>query len=183
MTGFSASFILKFNLLIAPRVTQMGGASEPGKLTGKQMRLIASILMLIIAAPSLAQEIKLQCDLGITYEYQNGTRDKKTVVAMVDIFETPSYLSIDIGEAEPLLSISSAVRGRVISSSNTSDKNKWELNSESTDLRAGQPNSTRSVRVDRNTGLLAFREYFRRGLLTTTGSGYCTKVNDAVRKF
>lgn len=139
--------------------------------------------MLVVAAPSLAQEIKLQCDLKITYEYQKGAREDKTVVALVDILETPSFLGIDISEAEPVLSMSSVVKGRVISSTNTSDRNKWELNSETTDLKAGQPNSVRSIRVDRNTGMLAFREYFRRGQITVTGTGYCNKVNEAVRKF
>ncbi len=139
---------------------------------------------LAISSISYAEDLKLQCELQISRAFISGQTEKETVNATVEItdLKEPKYLAIFVDAAEPLISVASRLRANVVKAMNWSDDSKWELQVETKEAEK-YPNTTNSVRIDRNTGVLTFQRIFRGGELVTSGVGPCTKVNMALKKF
>ena len=146
------------------------------------MKKYKALILALSLQNCYSEDIKLQCDLAIKRIYTSGTIENEIQSAIVEITSIKMYLSIIITGSEPLISIQTKLRHPVLSVDNNSDRNSWNLANVIENQKAGRPNSTNTISIDRNTGYLNYQKSFENGLYTT-GAGYCKKIDTTARKF
>lgn len=149
------------------------------------MRRLAAIIFATYPLTCFAFELKLNCSVESTYTYSTGRIERNAGIALVEI--------TDYGGDRKIILVSSAIEDvnqqgvSTIPSTDKSifdysDSNKWHIINKFT---RGNRESTNTIIIDRNTGILIIDRIFQMDgrMMTTQISGRCEKIDPSRKKF
>jgi len=148
-------------------------------LTKRFITLCALLLPIICTGQNV--DIKLDCQLSLTKQFKNGNVYKETINEILEVFQYNESLVIRAtSNTGNLGSVTTVKNPNILSFSNTSDKNRWSLETVFK-TQNGYSNKV-SISIDRNTGSIFYSANYE-GEVIDEGKGTCKKIDTTKRLF
>ena len=146
--------------------------------TKRFITLCALLLPIICVGQNI--DIKLDCQISLSKTNRDGVT-KETFNENIEVFQNGKYLEINFASGK-INSLHTNKFKEVISVTNLSNKDKWSIYRifENDGLKMST-----TVSIDRNTGLIAVKEFGEYGTYNQQieGQGSCKKVDTTKRLF
>jgi hypothetical protein len=147
--------------------------------TKRFIAICAFLLPIVCTGQNI--DIKLDCQLSLTKQFKSGTVTKETIN---EIFEVVQYNEAIVIRATSntgnLGSVTTVKNPDILSFSNTSDKNRWSLETVFK-TQNGYSNKV-SISIDRNTGSIFYTANYEGGVIDE-GKGTCKKIDTTKKLF
>jgi hypothetical protein len=148
------------------------------------MKLLLLIPFLFIFKTAYAyQEINLLCD--VTYQKNNNRNEaSQKIKTRVEVTAYKNGNVSIIPDSNLLASASTIKTDNLISVTNFSNASKWDVKQKTINRNTGDTLEV-GIIIDRNAGSIAYSDVFQSGNshLSSSGFGFCEKINPNVRKF
>jgi hypothetical protein len=127
-------------------------------------------------------DIKLSCQVSLTYRHSNGIVERDLVKEIYQVYQSNTILLIFASsDSGKLGSVGTSKSPDTISIENESNQNKWHLKTTSKD-KSGIVFVT-SINIDRNSGNIFYYQNYDFAKLVTEGQGQCQKIDTSKKLF